>query len=145
MKWLSAIASFGLALTLTVSSSGCKKGEKGEAKAGGETKYTVEGPAPTSIDPGKSTEVTVKISRKGDFKDEVKVSLADLPEKVTATPKEPTIGKDNTSATIKLEAANDAPAVKDHAINITTSGGGATEKISFKLTVNKKEKEKGKG
>src|SRR5438445_11519231 len=138
MKWLSAIASFGLMVVLTVSSSGCKKGEKETGSVGGSEKYEIQGPADTSINPGKTAEITVKITRKGDFKDDVKVSIADLPDKVTATPKETTVGKDNSSATIKLEAANDVTAVKDHVVTINSSGGGASPKVTFKLTVNKK-------
>jgi hypothetical protein len=49
-----------------------------------------------------------------------------------------TIGKENNSAEITLKAANDAKTVDNQAIKVTTSGGGASKDVSFKLSVKAK-------
>ena len=137
MKWLSAIASFGLMVMLTVSSSGCKKGESGTAAAGGEEKYTVTGPKDTNITVGKKNTIDVKVDRKKGFDGPVDVEVTGLPDKVTATPAKTTISKDSTSTTITLEAANEAKASDDNVVKVKTSGGGANKEVSFKLSIKK--------
>jgi hypothetical protein len=124
---------------LTVSSSGCKKGEQGTATApGGEEKYTVTAPPDEKLNLDEKKSVEVKIDRKKGFDDEVKVEVTGLPEKVKAEPDKGTIGKDKTSFKFELVVAKDAAAVDNHAVTIKSSGGGASKDVNFKLTINKK-------
>ncbi|MCI0458744.1 MAG: hypothetical protein L0Z62_17435 [Gemmataceae bacterium] len=140
MKVFSAFAMIVLALTLSVGSVGCKKGEEGKAQTpSGEEKYTVEGLKDQTIKVGDSEKVTIKVTRVKGFDGPIEVKLANLPDKVEATPAETTIGKENNSAEITLKAANDAKTVENQAVKVTTSGGGASKDVSFKLSV------KGKG
>src|SRR5262245_63158177 len=96
MKWLSLVATLALAATLTVGSSGCKKGEQKTAEGEGGKKLTLEGPPETNVKVGDTTKVTVKITREK-FTEPVEIEIADLPAGVTADPAKATIGKDSRS------------------------------------------------
>jgi uncharacterized membrane protein len=137
MKWLSAIASFSLMVMLTVSSSGCKKGEQKSVEGPKGEKLTLTAPPDTDIKVGNTAKVTVKIAREK-FTDPVDIEITDLPAGVTADPAKTTIGKDNTSADITLKAANDAKADSKEA-KVKASGGSLSQEANFKVTVKKKE------
>jgi hypothetical protein len=133
MKWLSAIASFSVMVMLTVSSSGCKKGEQKTAEGEGGKKLTVQAPADTEIEGGKDIKVTVKITREK-FTDPVDIEISDLPAGVTADPAKKTIGKDDSSADITLKVDEKAKADTKLA-KVKASGGGLSQDVTFKVTV----------
>jgi uncharacterized membrane protein len=134
MKWLSVLASFGLMIALTVSSSGCKKADQQTSKA---NKFTVEAPKDVNLAPGKTKTVTVKISRKTGFEDgTVKLSIEGLPKGVTCEPASPAITGKNNEIDITLSAANDAPETAKEATIAATANGDKGE-VRFKVNVKK--------
>ena len=135
MKWLSAIASFGVMVALTVSSSGCKKADQ---QTSGGNKFTLTAPKETTIAPGKTEKVTVKIARQKGFEEgDVKVDLSDLPAGVTADPAEAKITGKNDTVDITLKAAADAKEESKEA-KATAAAGSDKAEVRFKVSVSKK-------
>jgi hypothetical protein len=138
MKWLSAFATVALAVTLSVGSSGCKKGEQTTGKGSEGKELTLTAPSGTTdIKQGDTTKVTISVKRKG-FEDPVTVSFSDLPKGVKVSEDDMSIPKGKDSADFTLKADNDAPEAKDHTTKVTVKGGGAETSATFKLNVNKK-------
>ena len=133
MKWLSAIASFAVMVMLTVSSSGCKKGEQKSAEGEGGKKLTVTAPPETDVKAGDTAKVTVKIAREK-FDDPVDIEITDLPAGVTADPAKTKIEKGKTSADITLKADKEAKAASKVA-KVKASGGGLSQDVTFQVTV----------
>ena len=137
MKWLSAIASFSVMVMLTVSSSGCKKGETKTGEGPEGKKLTLTTPSPTSIKQGESETVTVKIAREK-FTDPVEIKFSNLPDKVSVVEKDLTIAKDKDEGKFTLKAEGEAPVVDGKEATVTATGGGATTDAKFKVSVTKK-------
>jgi uncharacterized membrane protein len=133
MKWVSVLASFGLMVALTLSSSGCKKDTQTSEKG----KFSVTAPSDTNIAPGKDTKVTIKIDRKKGFeKGTVKFKFSDFPTGVTADPKEPEITEDKNAVDVTLTA--DAKAKEEaKEVTITATANGDKAEARFKVNVKK--------
>jgi hypothetical protein len=136
MKWLSAIASFGLMVVLTVSSSGCKKGETTTKEGEGGKKLTVTAPGATSIKQGDSQTVTVKIAREK-FTEPVEIKFSNLPDKISVVEKDLTIAKDKDEGKFTLKADATAEVVDGKEATVTATGGGITTDAKFKVSVTK--------
>jgi hypothetical protein len=136
MRWLSFVASFALIVAVSTMGVGCKKAANNNTTTtGGDGKYTLTKPDDVTIKQGEKKDVTVKVERKGDFKDEVKLTISDLPDGVKAEKSEVTVAKDAKEATFTLKA-DDAAKEGDGTPKIKGSPGDAT--ISFKVSVKKK-------
>src|SRR5262249_3644417 len=134
MKWLWVFASFCLMATLTVSSSGCKKGETKTGEGEGGKKLTVTAPNATSIKQGDSQSVTVKISREK-FTDPVDIKFSNLPDKVSVVESDLKIPKDKDEGKFTLKAEEGAPVVDGKEVTVTASGGGINQDAKFKVSV----------
>jgi uncharacterized membrane protein len=134
MKWLSVLASFGLMVALTVSNSGCKKGDTTTSEKG---KFTLKTPGDVSIAPGKSEKVTIKIERKKGFEDgTVKFKISGLPAGVKADPEDPEITGKNDAVDVTLSADKNAKE-EGKEVTVTATAGDDKSEGRFKVTVKK--------
>jgi hypothetical protein len=81
---------------------------------GGSDTFRLTGPgvlgtSDVTLKQGEKKEVTVKISRGSNFKEDVKLQVKNPPKGLTVTPEKPAIGAGDTEGRLTLEAAKDAP------------------------------------
>jgi hypothetical protein len=97
----------------------------------------VLGTSDVTLKQGEKKEVTVKISRGSNFKENVKLQIKTLPKGVTVTPEKPAIGAGDTEDKLMVEAAKDA-ALGDHVIEVTgIPEKGAEATLPLKVHVDK--------
>lgn len=98
-------------------------------------KLTLVAPASQSLKQGDTNKVMVAIARKG-FEDNVAIRFEGLPPGVRVVEAEPTIPRDDNTATFTLEASGNAALVEDQAATVTASApGGMSVSETFKVSV----------
>lgn len=115
--------------------AGCTRETKTTEGPAGK-KLSVQGPSDTSVKQGETATISVDITRTN-FNEPIELKFVSLPDGVTIMENDRTISKDVTVAKLTLKATPDAAPVKDQKVTVSASGGGMTQAVDFKVTVNK--------
>jgi hypothetical protein len=132
---------FGAVLSVVLGGAGCQRGTgtgPGTSTEARPKKLTVMFKEAHSIEQGEEDRVLVTIDR-DNFDDTVTVRIENLPEGVTAEPREVKIPPGENTTTFTLRAAKDAKPVVDHRATVVAEAPGVqTVKLPLKLTVRTK-------
>lgn len=90
----------------------------------------------TAIKRGETKSIMIAVSRGSEFKDNVEVTFSGIPAGVSLTPSTPTLGADDKSLKIDIEAGSDAE-VGDFTVLVighpTNGGADATNHLKFSV------------
>jgi uncharacterized membrane protein len=117
--------------------TGCNKSPEG-GSPGTRDSFTITGPTlTTNIKQGNKETVKLSLNRGSDFKKDVKLSVTNVPDKVTAKLNKDTIkASEGTDFALDIEVGKDA-ALGEHTIKVTgtSEGGGTPAPVDVKIKV----------
>jgi len=127
-------------LVASVVLTGCLRGDADKAPAA--DSFTLKPPStPTAIKPGETQTVKVTLNRGKDFKQDVKLTVADLPKGITVDLGDATVkSTGNGESEVKIKADNDAAPGEAKLTITATPDKGQPAKAELKIKVEKADK-----